>query len=74
MSDTKHIQVTLQITGDPDNSGLTPTGGILVSIDNNSYGINWEEAVRELTSKVVDWAISFLKYAGTEEVLIRPTR
>lgn len=73
MSDTKHIEVTLQIRGDPDDGGRTPTGGILVSID-SSYGINWEEAMNELASKVTDWAISFLEYEGTEEVLIRPQR
>lgn len=73
MSDTKHIEVTLQISGDPDDGGRTPTGGVLISID-SSFGINWEEAVNELTSKLTDWAVSFLKYQGTNEVLIRPAR
>ena len=73
MSDTKRIQVTLQITGEPDDSGRTPRGGIVVSI-HSSYGINWEEAINELTSKVTDWAISFLKYQGTDEILIRPAK
>ena len=71
MSDTEHIQVTLQICGDPDNSGCSPHGGVYVTI-NSSDGINWEEAVRELTSKIVDWANSFIKYSGTNEITIRP--
>lgn len=71
MSDTRHIEVTLQIHGDPDGSGCSPHGGVNVTIS-SSDGINWEEAARELTSKVVDWANSFLKYSGTNEIRIRP--
>jgi len=71
MSDTEHIQVTLQIYGDPDDSGCSPHGGVTVAI-NSSDGINLELAVRELTSKVVDWANSFIKYRGTNEITIRP--
>ena len=71
MSDTGHIQVTLQIYGNKDDSCNIPHGGIYVSI-NSSDGINWELAMRELTSKVVDWAILFIKYSGTNEITIRP--
>ena len=69
MSDTGYIQVTLQILGDPDLD--SPHSGVYVSIS-SSDGINWEEAVSELTSKVVDWANSFIKYRGTNEIIIRP--
>ena len=69
---TKHIEVCLKVYGDPDNMGRSPPyGGVYVSID-SSDGINWEEAVSELTSKVVDWANSFIKYSGTNEIRIRP--
>ena len=71
MSDTGRIQVTLRVCGDQDDSGNMPHGGVYVSI-NSSDGINWEEAVRELTSKVVGWANSFIKYRGTNEITIRP--
>lgn len=71
MSDTEHIQVTLRIYGDPDDSGCSPHGGVYVSVNSND-GINWEEAVRELTSKVVGWANSFIRYSGTNEITIRP--
>ena len=74
MSDTQHIEVYLKVYGDPDDKGRTPPyGGVYVSI-NNSDGINLEEAVRELTSKIVDWANSFIRYPGTEEITIKPER
>lgn len=74
MSDTRHIEVSLKIYGDPDDAGRSPPfGGVYVSIY-NSDGINCEEAVSELTAKVVDWANSFIKYPGTEEITIKPER
>ena len=71
MSDTRFVKVTLKIDGELDHSNPSPREHIYVSVRNND-GINWEEAVRELTSKVVDWANSFIKYPGTEEIIIRP--
>jgi len=70
MSDTRHIQVSLNICGDPDDSGNSPHGGVYVSV-NSDLGINWEEAVRELTDKIVGWANSFTNY---NEIIIRPER
>ena len=71
MSDPRFVEITLKICGELDPSNPSPREHIYVSVRNND-GINWEEAVRELTSKVVDWANSFIKYPGTKEIIIRP--
>jgi hypothetical protein len=73
MSDTRRLQVTLQICGDPNDDGQSPTGYIEVTISNDD-GINWQEARRELRDKLVNWALTFAKYPGTSEIVIKPRR